>query len=166
MAAPADARETNAAFKTTMSTGGRRSSRAKRHGTDGALVGWGISEFCCSTGAAWLLWCGRCSVRGGIGLALRGRGIRGELLCKTLAETHAVVLASSSFHATLLGLGTAHSAAGTREVGEDSEVRGQIAWREPEVCVVEHVASVLMHSGKSLRHVSWRLCCGDGLSKM
>ena len=48
-------------------------------------------------------------------------------------------------------MGAAHHSAGAREVSdteveEDREVRGQIAWREPEVCFVERAASVLVDS--------------------
>ena len=73
------------------------------------------------------------------------------LLCKTFAEAFVVVLASGSLHATVLGLGAVRNAAGARkvrdaEVEEDREVRSQIAWREPEVCFVKSVASVLMDS--------------------
>ena len=44
-------------------------------------------------------------------------------------------------------MGTACDTAGIREVGEtkvekDRKVRGQIAWREPEVFVVEHVSTI------------------------
>ena len=41
---------------------------------------------------------------------------------------------------TLLGQGEVSDV----EVEEDREVRVQVAWREPEVCVVERVASILM----------------------
>ena len=63
----------------------------------------------------------------------------------------AVVLASGSLHATVLGLGTACDLAGTREVGDtevesDREVRGQIAWRETEVCVAKRAATVSLDS--------------------
>ena len=78
-------------------------------------------------------------------------GTRGGLLCKTLAEAPVVVLASGSFEATALGFGAAHDTAGTREVGdteveEDREVRGQIAWRETEVCGVKRAATVCLDS--------------------
>ena len=64
---------------------------------------------------------------------MRGPGIGGGLLYKTLAEAHAVVLVSSLFHTTLLGLGPAHKAARSfsdMEVKEDRKVRSQVAWRE------------------------------------
>ena len=83
------------------------------------------------------------------GLGLRGRGTRGGLLRTALAEAFAFVLAGGSLEATALGLGAAHNWAKElrdMEVEEDSEVRGQITWREPEVCVVELVASMLVDS--------------------
>ena len=66
------------------------------------------------------------------GLGLCGRGIRGGLLCKTLAEAHVGFLASSPTHATVLGLGVGPNPAGAREfhdteVEEDQKVRCQIA---------------------------------------
>ena len=104
-------------------------------GADRALVGMGSREFSRSGGTGWLRWYGRCFFRGWTGLGLRGRGIRGGLLCKTLAEAHAVVLASSSFFSMLLRLGTAHNVAGARDFGdtevkEDRIDRSRIAWRE------------------------------------
>ena len=67
-------------------------------------------------------------VRRGTGLGLRGQGVRDGLLRKLLAKALAVVLASSTFHATLLGLTTAHNAVGAWKVGDvkvkkDREVR-------------------------------------------
>ena len=48
---------------------------------------------------------------------LTGQRIRGGLLRKLFADAFALVLASSPFHATLLGLGTARDAVGAWKVG-------------------------------------------------
>ena len=65
----------------------------------------------------------------------------------------------STFHATLLGLSTAHSAAGTRKVGDtkvkkDREMRSQIARRKTKVGVAKRVAAVCLDAPRlwALRH--------------
>ena len=59
-----------------------------------------------------------------------------------------------AFAFLLACFGAACDAAGAREVGDtevekDSRVRGQIAWCEPEVFVVEHVATMFLNSPRA-----------------
>ena len=96
-----------------------------------------------------MLWMGWRVVRRGTGLGLCGRGVRGGLLRKLLAKALAVVLASSTFHATLLGLITAHNADGARKIGDakvkkDREVRSLVTGCKTKVGVVKLVAAVCM----------------------
>ena len=157
MTAPAKAGDTTAALETTKSLEAFH-TRRKQCGQTGTSSGmepmgrwlvWGAGSFpalaalaggMVGVSAEALKWTGVC-----------GRGIWCGLLSKALAKAFAVVLASGSLHATVLGLGAARDAAGASEVSdveveENREVRGPITWREPNVYVVKLVASKLMDS--------------------